>query len=436
MKFDAKAAKQLPAGQHFNIPDCPGLRLQASGTRRSWIYRYKSPVDGRMRRLKIGEWPAMSLAAAIFNWETLRAERDSGVDLAAEKQSARASKRAAAAVDQERQRSGTMTVARLCNEYLVERVEKNRTEKGAKEVGRMFATMLSDLAGIPAASLTRSQAFDLISSYLHIPVQAAKLRAEMGAAWDFSLDAGRLPESAPNWWRLIMRGRLRSKGRTIQGKSVGASKRVLNEQELGTVIRWLPNFSRLVDDVCTMYLWTCARGSEITSMEAHEISEEKDGLWWTIPKRKTKNAWREAAVDLRVPLAGRAETIVRRRMTVAKEGFLFPSRGRLGYVEQKTIGCAVWFHMPYSETRPELVRPRLPVTRWGPHDLRRSSRTQLAVLGCSDEVAEAVIGHMPEGIKGVYNRHSYDKERRFWLTKLSARLEELAGAGSSIEKEK
>jgi integrase len=428
MQFDARAAKLLTAGQHFTISDCPGLRLEASTARRSWIYRYKSPVDGRMRQVKLGEWPAMSPAAAEVEWEKRRADRDAGVDLSAESKAARAADRAAQLVEKERQRNGVLTVGRVFEEYLVERVEKNRAKKGAAEIRRMFNTMLGDTADIEAATLTRKQAFDLISRYLDIPVQAAKLRAEMGAAWDYSHDAGRLPESAPNWWRLIMRGQLKSKGRTIEGKSVGTKKRVLDNAELATLIPWLPNFSRLAEDVLTLYLWTCTRGAEITQMEKHELSDEIDGLWWTCPKEKTKNDWRENAGDLRVPLVGRAETIVRRRAAAAAGSYLFPARGETPWVQQKVIGVAVWSAMPYSKVHPERVRPRLPVTRWAPHDLRRSGRTLLAALGCPDDVAEAVIGHMPPGLKGVYNLHKYDKERRLWLTRLSDHLESLVTA--------
>jgi hypothetical protein len=57
--------------------------------------------------------------------------------------------------------------------------------------------------------------------------------------------------------------------------------------------------------------------------------------------------------------------------------------------------------------------------------LRRSARTVLARLGCRDEVAEAILGHMPEGIKSTYNRHTYDNEKREWITRLAANLEGL-----------
>lgn len=66
------------------------------------------------------------------------------------------------------------------------------------------------------------------------------------------------------------------------------------------------------------------------------------------------------------------------------------------------------------------------VTHWSPHDLRRTSRTFLASLGCPREVGEVILGPMLPGVEGVYNRHAYDKERRDWLGRLSTYLEDLA----------
>jgi hypothetical protein len=48
------------------------------------IYRYKSPIDGRMRKVRIGHWPALSLADAITEWEGLVAMRHAGFDPALE----------------------------------------------------------------------------------------------------------------------------------------------------------------------------------------------------------------------------------------------------------------------------------------------------------------------------------------------------------------
>ena len=427
--FDARAAKLLAPGEYLGLDDYPGLRLQASARVRSWIYRYRSPVDGRMRQVRIGRWPEMSVSAAIVAWEELKRRRDAGEDIAADKRVARAEARAQAAEQAERVKVQAYTVQRLCEDYLDGYIDHNRAMKGRVEVRRMFNTMLNELNHVPAAEVTRAQAFDLIQGYAkRIPVQAAKLRAELGAAWDYAIDGGRLEDSVPNWWRQILRGKVRSKGKAIAGEKIGVVKRVLSEQEVGELIRWLPNFTRLVEDVLTMYLWTCTRGSEICGMSGAEVTVEGDQWWWTIPKARTKNARHENATDHRVPLFGRALAIVQRRKAVYGDGYLFPARNvkPVRPVEQKSIQAAVFTYQPYSETRPGWVRPRLTVTHWAPHDLRRTARTLMAQLGCDDAAAEAVLGHMPSRIVGIYNRYDYDLERQECLEKLNGKLDSIS----------
>lgn len=80
-----------------------------------------------------------------------------------------------------------------------------------------------------------------------------------------------------------------------------------------------------------LYFWTCARGAEIGAVEAKEISEEADGLWWTVPNKK--NAKREDATVFRVLLVGRAEQIAKRRLAANPSGYLFPSYRKLGQWE-------------------------------------------------------------------------------------------------------
>ncbi|CAL94668.1 tyrosine-type recombinase/integrase [Azoarcus olearius] len=428
MTFDARALKVLPVGEHLTSPDFPGLRLVATSRGKAWIYRYKSPVDGRMRQTKVGQWPAMSVHAAVAEWERLREARGAGADAAVALREERERARQTAALEREAAKRG-YTVAKVCDDYFLGYVRLARARKGANEVRRMFDKMLGATAGVLAASLTRAQAFDLINGYAATaPVQAKKLRAELGAAWDYAIDAGRLPDNTPNWWRQILRGKIRSKGKKIAGESVGLAKRVLSSDEVGVLIRWLPNFTALVEDVLTLYLWTGARGSEICAMRGDEVTREADGLWWwTVPKVKTKNARHDGATDLRVPLFGRAVNAVLRRKERFGDSYLFPARTRvLRPVEQKTIQVAVHYHQPYSRTTPRHDRPRLPVTRWGAHDLRRTARTLLASLGCPDAVGEAILGHTPAGILGIYNRHTYDRERVEWLKRLSDHLEDLA----------
>ena len=416
--FDARAAKLLKPGEHLTLEEAPGLRLEASESVRSWIYRYKSPIGNRgMKQVKIGTWPAIGHPQAMGEWSTLKAARDAGRCPATERKAARAEGATTRAPTR------VVTVGQVCDEYLAH-VDARRKEKGAKEVRRMFATMVTpDLAAQPAAAVNRGVAFTLINSYAEsAPVQAKKLRGELGAAWDWAIDAGTLPQDTGNWWRMVLKGKIKSKGRTIKGKRRGVTKTVLTSAQVGELIRFLPNMSITARDMLSLYIWTCCRGSEIVAIEGREVAKEADGWWWTIPKDKIKIADHPDAPDHRVPLVGDALEVVLRRKDWVGDGYLFPpvnKNAKSPHMEQKVLGVAVYWHRPDNDTRKDQPRPRWTIPHFAPHDLRRTGRTKLAELGCPDRVAEAIIGHLPEGVEGTYNRHTYDKERRQWLTALS-----------------
>jgi integrase len=427
IRFDAREARALKPGEHIVFAEAPGLRLQASETRRAWIYRYKSPVSGGMRQVKVGEWPAMSAAAAVVQWEQLRLQRDAGEDVAAVRREVRQAAVQRQLERRQERRAGTLTVRNVLMDYIEGDLRHRVKPKTYAEALRTANTMLAGFGERGAATFTRGDAFAAIDQFRGTPVQAAKLKQLLGAAWDRAIDAGRLSDEVPNWWRIILRGKLTSRGKRIAGEHIGAGKRTLTDDEVGDLLNWLPNFTALMQDSLELYLFTGARGAEILAMERHEIAEERDGLWWTVPREKLKMERSPLVVDLRVPLVGRAEQVVRRRMQRVAAGYLFPAGGKAtGHTLQKTIQAIVYVHQPYSNTRPEYERPRLTVTHWAPHDLRRTVRTGLAAIGCPHEVAEAILGHVQQGVAGVYNRHSYDKERRQWLTKLAAHWERQA----------
>lgn len=415
MQFDVRAAKALRAGDHLIIPGAPGLRLEASTAGRSFIYRYKSLVDGRMRQVKIGAWPEMSAAQAGVAWESLRKERDAGKDPARERRATRKATREAVEVTP----VAAGTVGALVDGYVAWAAPR-RAVKGGAELRRTMATMLApEFRALAPEAVSRSTAYDLIMGFSATPVQALSLRRELGAAWEWGHDSGRLPDSVPNWWRLILRGKLRSKGKKIRGENIGVVKRVLSPEEVGKVLRTLPHMSRLPAELVTLYLWTGCRGGELVQMEGSEVSEDTDGvLWWFLPRRKVKMRNHDLATDVWVPLLGRAREIVLARKDVNGAGFLFPTRGAGKHVDQKVVGVAVWSHHPECASRPEWVRPRWQIPHWSAHDLRRTVRTQLSRLGCSSDIAEAVLGHIdPE--EDVYDRYDYRPERLLWLKKLT-----------------
>jgi hypothetical protein len=301
---------------------------------------------------------------------------------------------------------------------------------------------LGPLGSATVESVTRAQAIELIGSGTHTPRQAAFFKQQLAAAWNYGIHNDLVPEAIPNHWEKIYKWKnpLRSVGRKVAGMVRRKGEKTLDEDQIGELVRWLPNFEDDdVSDVITLYLWCAVRGSEIVGMEACEVREKKnaDGskqLWWTIPKAKTKNKNHEYADDLRVPLFGRAEKIVRRRMKETPKGYLFPRESNYTYkkesphILQVDIGARILHRQPYCAKDPKWERDRLPdsISNWTLHDLRRTSRTMLASLECPDQIGEAILGHVDGGVKGTYQKYKYDKERITWLSKLSDHLEELA----------
>ncbi len=421
MFFDARAAKLLKPGEHLVVQGCLGLRLAATKTRRTWTYRYKSLASGRMKQVSIGHWPAMSAPAAIARWDELREQKALGKDPGQAKRARRAELTGATG------RADTYAVRQVVQD-LIDGPLKQRKSAGQKAAERALQRFLKEesrLAEQPAATLTRSQAYKALDARANTPTATVKLRSLLGAAWDLALDAGRLPDSTPNWWRMIMKGKLKSRGRLVGGEHIGMRRRVLPPAEISTLLAWLPNMHELGRDATVMYLWTCARGGEILAMRPEHVREEDTGWWWTMPVALTKNARHEHAVDHRVPLFGQALAVVQRRLKkVGKSGWLFED-ARCEQYTQHDFSTYIYNLQPHSKKvegrkRDGLV---LPVVNWTPHDLRRTSRTLLASLGCPQEIAEAILGHLPQGVVGIYNAYTYDTERHMWLKRLSDYLE-------------
>ena len=422
MYFDARAAKLLQPGAHMVVDGCQGLRLVVTATRKTWTYRYKAD-DGRMKQIALGQWPLMSAAQAAAAWQEQRDARAAGIDPRAARKAVKA------------QAAGPLLVRQLVQGYIDGHLLPSRAKEGGQAARKKLLQVLDDnpaFAAMEPAAVSRSVAFELIDGLKATPNAAAKVRSMMGSAWDYALDAGRIDGDVPNWWRLVHKGRLKSKGKIMGGQHVGRVRRVLSQAEVAALLQWQHHMHALGSDVLTMYLWTCCRGGEIVDMRPEFVALEGDVLWWTIPKMASKNARFYDAVDQRVPLFGRARAVVERRMaSVGQSGLLFEDRRGEQYT-QRDFGTYVYSLQPYSVKvmRRESTGGLLcPVTHWSPHRLRHTARTLLASLGCPNEVGEAIMGHMPEQIVDTYNAYTYDAERMQWLGRLSDRLEELATSG-------
>lgn len=61
----------------------------------------------------------------------------------------------------------------------------------------------------------------------------------------------------------------------------------------------------------------------------------------------------------------------------------------------------------------------------GIHDLRRIAATQMASMGVRREVLRQVLGHADHSVTGIYDRASYDEDKRKATLGWSKKLVEL-----------
>jgi integrase len=76
-----------------------------------------------------------------------------------------------------------------------------------------------------------------------------------------------------------------------------------------------------------------------------------------------------------------------------------------------------------------------PLNHWTLHDLRRTVATGMAGIGLQPHIIEAVLNHVSghkSGVAGIYNRATYDKEKRealnLWAEHVIATVEACAAS--------
>ncbi len=414
--FDVLAVQSLSAGKHLTIPHHRGLRLRVGETMCNWIYRYKNPRDGRIRQVKLGEWPGMSLAAAIDQWKQLKHLRDQGADPSAAQHQQ--------ALPGAPQSSAGLTVQQIGLCYYEGHVRHRWGERGAREVLRIFERTLGGFATRAAQDIDAQQACDFLAGFLDRPIQGSITRRELGAAWAYAIRHGLLPSSTVNIWREVMRAAFKSRGVCVKGVYRGPVKRVLAVDELAVLLPWLRHFTSANEDILSLMAWTCVPCKDICDMQADQFSQDGDGWWWTPPPKTARPPRRKTTIAHRIALSGRALAIVQRRLQDSGSGYLFEGR-KGGRFDPKNVGVAVWNAREDCQSRPGYQRARMPISDWAPNDLRRSSVALLEAIGCPREMVDLIQGKQSQRPGPTLDTHAHDAARRLWLERLGDVLESL-----------
>jgi integrase len=383
-----KTINALPPaqGKRYEVRDVllPGLHLRVSASGSKVFYLSKR-VDHRMRRIKVGSWPILSLKDAREKArEILRA-----IELGEFDQN-----------EPEEEEVHALTLAEVIPQF-IELYAKLRTRdwKGSERVLEKF----SSLYDRPINEIKRSDIVRVLDKLVAegTPTRANRALAAIKKLMNWCIDRGTVETSPVAHLKMPT-------------KEV-ARERVLSADELRLCWHMAEAEGFPFAPCVQLLMLTGQRRGEVSGMRWSEL--DLDNAMWTIPAKRAKNGSTHI-----VPLSPLAMQIIRSVPRYLNSDFVFTTTGRTaisGFGRLKDR-LDVAFG-PDAED-------------WRIHDLRRTVATNMAMLRIQPQVIEAVLNHksgIVSGVAAIYNRHAYQDEKREALEKWSEKLSQIVGVENS-----
>jgi integrase len=356
------------------------VRIREGGSRK-FSFRYR--IGGTIRRISLG--PAIADPKAVAKVRETAADYahrvSRGEDPAMEKATARA--------------EAEHTVGALIETHLETR-KREMKPRSFEEVERHLTRHASSLHRFPITKVTQSDIAKLLNGIEteRGPIAANRTRSSLLSFFGWVLSEGtRLPEGNP-----VAHTRTRDEQ---------SRDRVLTDAELKRIWRACPPTE--YGAIVKLLMLTGQRRDEVAGLRSSELV----GSSITLPKERTKNG--RAHV---VPLSDPAKAILT----------TFPRNDEFVFGQNCGAGFSGFSHC--KAVLDETINRDGKMARWTLHDLRRTAATRMADLGVQPHIIEAVLNHVSGhkgGIAGVYNRATYDREKRealnLWAEHVMATVE-------------
>lgn len=387
---DLQVKKLAPKNRRYEISDGGGLyvRVEPIGTK-TWIFRYS--FDGIRKRMAFGNYPGVGLAKAREKHGAAMSDLQRGIDPGAEQQAAKAKRKA------------TPTFSDLLDEFWEMELEKSPTGKERRRMVEKDA--LGPWKNRKVVDITRRDAVVLIDKVRQrAPVGANRMQGVLVRMFNFAAERGIIEHSPLTGLR---KPQEKTRSRVLTDGEIKALWKALDLENKDVDIY------RVVKLALKLILLTGQRPGEVAGMAVAEIDEE--GWFWNIPPSRMKSAEAQS-----VPLCPMARDVIEQAKAYSDPAgkFIFSSSHKQKQaISRQALTRAInrhWAEMGIGKG-------------FTPHDLRRTLRTRLAELGVTDIVAERVLGHKLQGVLGIYNRHSYDSEKRQALMLWEAKLQTILG---------
>lgn len=382
-KFTDVFIKSLsPRAERYDVRegDGFGVRIFPSGEK-SWFFIYH--YLGRKRRMTLGSYPAMGLKDARVAYADARRKLAQEIDPAEQR---KATKEALALAHEAERRDPT--VKTLVLEYLEHwaRPHKRSWPQDERILNKEVVTVWGQRK---ARTIKRRDVVLLLDGIKNrgAPILANRTLAVVRRMFNFAVERGILDTTPTGHIKAPARENHRE--RVLTALEIRQFWHGLNGAPLA-----LPTRLAL-----RLILATGQRPGEVVGAQWSEI--DMISAWWTIPAEKTKNGNLH-----RVPLSGLALDILEAlREVSASPVWVFPSPRT---INNRPITTSALDHAIRRCTFEDVA----PFT---PHDLRRTVGTSLGELGFNRLVQDKVLNHKDNTVGGIYDRHSYDKEKRLAL---------------------
>jgi integrase len=190
-----------------------------------------------------------------------------------------------------------------------------------------------------------------------------------------------------------------------RSKANGGRDRTLTDDEIRAVWRACSDMGSF-GSIVKVLLMTAQRLDKVATMRWDDL---KDGKWIIPSEAREKGN----AGDL--PLPQQVIDIITAQARIAKNPYVFAAGKGNGRFNS------------FSQRKNELDQKLGKMPQWKLHDLRRTARSLMSRsdLGLTADIAERVLGHAIPGVRGVYDRHSYEAEKGEALLRLAAEIDRI-----------
>jgi len=349
-----------------------GLMVTANGAK-SFVVQYRANRRSRRQAISV----KLKLRDARNEAKAIMGKVAKGGDPLADK------RKAVAAADN--------TLQAVCDNYFAREGQKLRT---ASDRQKTFARLVyPKLGGRQIEAIERR---DIVRLLDKIEDESGPVMADRTLAYlrkVFNWHAARTEFRSP-----IVKGMARTKPKER------ARDRILTDDELRKVWKAAGKMQNAFGPFVRLILLTAARRDEAADMRRSEI----DGDVWVIPAARYKNKR-----DHAIPLSRAARAILKAVPTINGGDFVFSHDG------QRALGG-------FSKFKKQLDRLS-GVNGWTLHDLRRTARSLMSRGWVPSDHAERCLGHVINGVRGVYDRHEYQAEKAAAFEKLAGQVAAITG---------